>query len=511
MVGKGSPDESVCGAGTQCLNHGKTKNLMACSRCHTVKYCSRDCQRIAWKTHKKSCGAFTADLHLLRAENLCNHNSVNTSVLNLFEKVYLNCDFTKEEVRAPFKSCQGPSAAIKFITQRLDSFPDPDMDRPCPGDAGRRFGSIRSVMMQVVWDLANYPECLLAMCKVDEGQCVVDLLQLWKKTKIGACQLLSGRDKARIHEPYMSKYMKAEGVVGNLHEINPNRAIAMDVLRILGTMGTCLQTLSMVATQMSDVKDIHIVHLFVSLIQSPGGPIPSIERRPNPDEVNMFRALAHLEKKYGSQLLFVCLREITGTEQSDVRLMLSKHTSRRCIKMGKTPCCGKWVCDTEDEYAPNSYEREGQCMRNHRLMTACGIHHSRKHKGDWKTCTECPKLFMPAQYAAYRSTRREAFYPFNFVEDADDFNPEWNALDIPPPVCCVEGCELRCGYVFAEYETVTTNRRAYSNGHVFCTEHGGGQGMSVLWEKLGLKLKKECRGGKEYENCPRIMKVERRI
>ncbi|GMI31453.1 hypothetical protein TeGR_g13185 [Tetraparma gracilis] len=44
---------SECGNGC-----GKTKaeaDLKVCSRCNLVKYCSRECQKAHWKTHKKTC------------------------------------------------------------------------------------------------------------------------------------------------------------------------------------------------------------------------------------------------------------------------------------------------------------------------------------------------------------------------------------------------------------------------------------------------------------------------
>jgi splicing suppressor protein 51 len=33
----------------------KSASLQTCSRCHKVQYCGRECQKAAWKTHKKDC------------------------------------------------------------------------------------------------------------------------------------------------------------------------------------------------------------------------------------------------------------------------------------------------------------------------------------------------------------------------------------------------------------------------------------------------------------------------
>ncbi|KAE8440743.1 hypothetical protein EG329_006622 [Mollisiaceae sp. DMI_Dod_QoI] len=57
----------------KCANCGTSetdpeKPLKPCSKCQTVRYCSRDCQKKDWKVHKKTCAsdaqiyAQTADL-----------------------------------------------------------------------------------------------------------------------------------------------------------------------------------------------------------------------------------------------------------------------------------------------------------------------------------------------------------------------------------------------------------------------------------------------------------------
>lgn len=41
---------------TVCHNcHTPNSNLMWCSKCHAVKYCSKDCQRANWSNHKINC------------------------------------------------------------------------------------------------------------------------------------------------------------------------------------------------------------------------------------------------------------------------------------------------------------------------------------------------------------------------------------------------------------------------------------------------------------------------
>lgn len=45
----------------KCCGHCglEQKSLKVCSGCHTVQYCSRECQRAAWSDHKKKCKPFT--------------------------------------------------------------------------------------------------------------------------------------------------------------------------------------------------------------------------------------------------------------------------------------------------------------------------------------------------------------------------------------------------------------------------------------------------------------------
>ncbi|KII92753.1 hypothetical protein PLICRDRAFT_484067 [Plicaturopsis crispa FD-325 SS-3] len=39
-----------------CMKEVGRQNLKECGGCHFVKYCSKDCQKLGWKTHKQRCG-----------------------------------------------------------------------------------------------------------------------------------------------------------------------------------------------------------------------------------------------------------------------------------------------------------------------------------------------------------------------------------------------------------------------------------------------------------------------
>lgn len=50
-----SPEDPTC---TSCdkLQSSLPEPLKRCAKCQTARYCSRDCQNLDWKTHKRTCG-----------------------------------------------------------------------------------------------------------------------------------------------------------------------------------------------------------------------------------------------------------------------------------------------------------------------------------------------------------------------------------------------------------------------------------------------------------------------
>ncbi|KAF9525272.1 hypothetical protein CPB83DRAFT_885684 [Crepidotus variabilis] len=52
-----------------CLKEGTRDSVGACSGCKLVRYCSKECQRKAWPTHKRGCIRMGASLLQHRAEN----------------------------------------------------------------------------------------------------------------------------------------------------------------------------------------------------------------------------------------------------------------------------------------------------------------------------------------------------------------------------------------------------------------------------------------------------------
>jgi len=58
---------------------------MVCARCKSVKYCSRDCQKEAWKHHKVMCMS-TDDAHAL-LDNLASQHNGSPLVLALHDKL----------------------------------------------------------------------------------------------------------------------------------------------------------------------------------------------------------------------------------------------------------------------------------------------------------------------------------------------------------------------------------------------------------------------------------------
>jgi hypothetical protein len=51
------PEGRLCGNDSRCSNPGKSR----CVRCKVDRYCSRDCQKAAWPSHKENCTPFSTE------------------------------------------------------------------------------------------------------------------------------------------------------------------------------------------------------------------------------------------------------------------------------------------------------------------------------------------------------------------------------------------------------------------------------------------------------------------
>lgn len=84
----------------------------------------------------------------------------------------------------------------------------------------------------------------------------------------------------------------------------------------------------------------------------------------------------------------------------------------------KTPCCGHWMCNDEDQYVIFSYARNS-CARNHRRYTVCAHHHNERHTGDWKKCAKCRHSFETEMYVYFGTNE----YNFEKLENSPAFKP----------------------------------------------------------------------------------------
>ncbi len=84
----------------------------------------------------------------------------------------------------------------------------------------------------------------------------------------------------------------------------------------------------------------------------------------------------------------------------------------------KTPCCGNWVCDDENEYVIFTYARNS-CARNHRRYTVCAHHYQERHEGDWKKCTKCRHSFETEIYVYFGTNE----YNLEKLENPPTFEP----------------------------------------------------------------------------------------
>jgi hypothetical protein len=155
----------------------------------------------------------------------------------------------------------------------------------------------------------------------------------------------------------------------------------------------------------------------------------------------------------------------------------------RCGLCGKTDgpftltdCCGATVCDTEGQYQLNSYEREGQCARNHRLHSICGFHGAEGHGGEWKTCKDCEDFFHPYDYAVKATSICVAGTVRRYNFD-DDVRTDIHPADVPFPTC--HKCEALVNTTEESIHTLSM-RKSFSGGKATCSGCGGGFGKIVM-------------------------------
>ena len=84
----------------------------------------------------------------------------------------------------------------------------------------------------------------------------------------------------------------------------------------------------------------------------------------------------------------------------------------------ENPCCGRWICNDEDDYVLFSYERNS-CHRNHQRYTLCGFHFAEEHSGRWQDCPKCRDA-MPTEMYVECGTNE---YNFKVLENPPAFEP----------------------------------------------------------------------------------------
>lgn len=92
-----------------------------------------------------------------------------------------------------------------------------------------------------------------------------------------------------------------------------------------------------------------------------------------------------------------------------------------CGKTGElttTLCCGRLICDDEDNYVLFSYARNS-CHRNHSRYTLCGAHYNEGHDGRWQECAECRDIAEPEMYVYFGTNE----YNFEKLENPPAYEP----------------------------------------------------------------------------------------
>ncbi|KAJ6470402.1 hypothetical protein C8R45DRAFT_1078463 [Mycena sanguinolenta] len=70
---------SGCGKSEEVL--GGDRPLCKCSKCHSARYCSKDCQKRDWPEHKKTCGNETEESRMSRISKLMKSVMVNSRLM----------------------------------------------------------------------------------------------------------------------------------------------------------------------------------------------------------------------------------------------------------------------------------------------------------------------------------------------------------------------------------------------------------------------------------------------
>lgn len=141
-----------------------------------------------------------------------------------------------------------------------------------------------------------------------------------------------------------------------------------------------------------------------------------------------------------------------------------------------TDCCGATVCDTEGQYQINTFEREGQCARNHRLQSICGFHDAEGHDGDWRTCKDCEDFLHPYDYAVKATSQAVAGTVRRYNFD-DNVRTDTHPADVPFPTC--HKCEVLVNTTEESMRTLSM-RKSFSGGKVTCSGCGGGFGKIIM-------------------------------
>jgi hypothetical protein len=149
-------------------------------------------------------------------------------------------------------------------------------------------------------------------------------------------------------------------------------------------------------------------------------------------------------------------------------------SSRRCGLCGsttkpltRTPCCGNWICDDEDNYVLFSFAHNS-CHRNHDRYTLCSGHFNERHPGRWQDCKKCRAMFETEMYVWYGTNE----YNFEKLENPPAFEPTH--------------CDT-CGRVI---HLGTDGYMVHPNGKYSCESCGDKQMRQIMKEERAPRKKK---------------------
>ncbi|CCM05818.1 uncharacterized protein FIBRA_08052 [Fibroporia radiculosa] len=173
---KRSGEEMPMAEGKVCHNCGKIEGkLNICSRCHTAWYCSKDCQRVDWPNHKRTCKSYN-ESNAVTVRPFYNSTN-NLQLLPTADVVRdrLNISMTPAQARSSAQVPRVRPGEAKMLVVKVQApYRSPDMQ---PRRASEESGDL------LVYDKKRSLTCRIR--KAENGSAYMRILRTVREKGIG--------------------------------------------------------------------------------------------------------------------------------------------------------------------------------------------------------------------------------------------------------------------------------------------------------------------------------------